>query len=128
MFKGIAFLLALVLIIVFVIFAIGASFLIRTIHRVKSLMNRENADDDYNPEIGKKHQHYTYKARTYGGSTSQPSSVDEGNDYSETQSNEDHIHKSSTGEELYETRDLEKVNRQIFSSEEGEYVDFTEER
>lgn len=127
MFKGLFLILVIGFVIVLIIVAIIASIVLRTVHRVKKAIKGELVDDDYNPEIGKKHQHYTYRVRTYGGSAHGGSSQSEGYSYSEEQANDEQIHKSSTGEELFETRNDDQVNRQIFSSEEGEYVDFTEE-
>lgn len=128
MFKGLFLLLVAGFVIVLVIIAVIASFVLRTIHHVKKAIKGEMEDDDYNPEIGKKHQHYTYKTRTYGGNArGNTSSQSEGYAYAEEQANDEQIHKSSTGEELFETRNNDQVNRQIFSSDEGEYVDFTEE-
>lgn len=108
------------LVIVLVIVAVIVSVVYRTIHRVKKVLNGE--DDSYNPEIGKKHQHYTHGAY---GRKRQASSRQE--PFSRQEAQDEHIHKSNTGEELYETRSAEQANRQIFSADEGEYVEFVEE-
>lgn len=131
MFKGIAFILVLGLIIFLVIIAIVASFVYRTIHRVKKVLNGET--DDYNPEIGKKHQHYTHKSY---GRTSRQSSQQQGYNGGQQEAyqgsgredySDEHIHQTETGEILFETRNPDQVNRQIFSADEGEYVEFSEE-
>lgn len=120
MFKGIVFILLLGLVILLVIVAIVVSVVYRIAHRVKKVLNGENPDvedDYYNPEIGKKHRHYAHKAY----SSSQQS-------YSQGyQSQGEHVHETETGEILYETRNPEEVNRQIFAADEGEYVEFSEE-
>lgn len=118
MFKGIVFILILGLIILFVIVAVIVSFVYRTVHNVKKVLNGET-NDDYNPEIGKKHQHYTHK--TYGRSARQSAATQQ------QESSEENLHQSETGEILFETRNPEQVNRQIFSADEGEYVEFSEE-
>lgn len=121
MFKGLAFILILGLVIVLVIVAVIVSFVYRTVHRVKKVLNGE--DDSYNPEISKKHQHYTHSAY---GRRHQASSPRQETSSSQARQDE-HIHKSNTGEELYETRSAEQANRQIFTADEGEYVEFVEE-
>lgn len=118
MFKGIVFILILGLIILLVIVAAVVSFVIRTAHRVKKVLKGENPYDDYNPEIGKKHQHYTRKP--YQGASRQA--------YSQSQANTDNRqYNTENGEILYETRNPDQVNRQIFDADEGEYVEFSEE-
>jgi len=116
-----AFILILGLVVVLVIIAAIVNFVYRTIHQVKKVLNGE--DDSYNPEIGKKHRHYTHGA--YGRRHHSSSPKQEASPGAERQ--DEHIHKSNTGEELYETRSAEQANRQIFSADEGEYVEFVEE-
>lgn len=114
MFKGIVFILVLGLIILLVIVAIIVSFVYRTVHHVKKVISGENPYDDYNPEIGKKHQHYTHKTSHGAGRHA----------YAQSQSN---ASQTENGDILYETRNPEEVNRQIFTADEGEYVEFSEE-
>lgn len=122
MFKGIVFLLVIGLLIVCGIVAIVVSVIFRTIHNVKKAINGET--DNYNPEIGKKRQHYTHGA--YGKNTARQQSATSAS-YESTAQQKENIHKTETGEVLFETRNPEQANRQIFTADEGEYVEFSEE-
>lgn len=125
MFKGLVFILLLGFVILLVIVAIVVSFVYRTVHRVKKVLNGENPDDDYNPEIGKKHRHYTHKA--YNGSGRQAYSQGQYAQGSQNQYAQGSTRDTENGDILYETRNPDQANRQIFTADEGEYVEFSEE-
>ena len=127
MVKGILFIILLVIIIGAVILLIAVNFVLSIFRRIR----RGGYDDDYdNNDYVRRHSNqYNFRGTTtsYSRNTrdDQPRQQDEyvnnpGNTYNSSNAGEQEI--------IFDTRDAHVANRQIISDDEGEYVDFVEEK
>ena len=128
MVKGILFIILLVIIIGAVILLIAVNFVLSIFRRIR----RGGYDDDYddNNDYVRRHSNqYNFRGTTtsYSRNTrdDQPRQQDEyvnnpGNTYNSSNAGEQEI--------IFDTRDARVANRQIISDDEGEYVDFVEEK
>ena len=128
MVKGILFIILLVIIIGAVILLIAVNFVLSIFRRIR----RGGYDDDYddnNDYVRRNSNQYNFRGTTtsYSRNTrdDQPRQQDEyvnnpGNTYNSSNAGEHDI--------IFDTRYAHVANRQIISDDEGEYVDFVEEK
>ena len=127
MLKGLLFIIVLIIIIGAVILLIAVNFVLSIFRRIR----RGGYDDDYdNNDYVRRHSNqYNFRGTTtsYSRNTrdDQPRQQDEyvnnpGNTYNSSNAGEQEI--------IFDTRDAHVANRQIISDDEGEYVDFVEEK
>ena len=128
MVKGILFIILLVIIIGAVILLIAVNFVLSIFRRIR----RGGYDDDYddNNDYVRRHSNqYNFRGTTT--SYSRNTSSEQPRQQYEYVNNPGNTYNSSNvgGQEIiFDTRDAHVANRQIISDDEGEYVDFVEEK
>ena len=128
MVKGLLFIILLVIIIGAVILLIAVNFVLSIFRRIR----RGGYDDDYddNNDYVRRHSNqYNFRGTTT--SYSRNTSSEQPRQQYEYVNNPGNTYNSSNvgGQEIiFDTRDAHVANRQIISDDEGEYVDFVEEK
>ena len=112
--------LKVLLIIIVVAFIVGALILMVAVNYVMSIFRRfrqgNNGEDDNCEESFRRHSsQYSFRGTSYSPNTG-------------GQRRAQRTSSSTQPEIIVDTRDPSKVNRQIISDDEGEYVDFIEEK
>ena len=110
--------LKVLLIIIVVAFIVGALILMVAVNYVMSIFRRQgnNGEDDNGEESFRRHSsQYSFRGTSYSPNTG-------------GQRRAQRTSSSTQPEIIVDTRDPSKVNRQIISDDEGEYVDFIEEK
>ena len=112
MLKGLLFIIVLIIIIGAVIVLIAVNSVLSIFRRIR----RGGYDDDYdNNDYVRRHSNQYH----FRGSTTS---------YSRN-SNDERRNPNSNGQEIiFDTRDANVANRKIIADDEGEYVDFVEEK
>ena len=126
MVKGLLFIILLGIIIGAVILLIAVNFVMSIFRRI-----RRGGDDDFdnNDYVRRRSNQYNFRGTTT--SYSRNTSSEQPRQQYEYVNNPGNTYNSSNvgGQEIiFDTRDAHVANRQIISDDEGEYVDFEEEK
>lgn len=119
MLKGLLFIIVLIIIIGAIILLIAVNFVLSIFRRIR----RGGYDDDYdNNDYVRRHSNQYH----FRGSTT---SYSRNSNDERRNSNDERRNPNSNGQEIiFDTRDANVANRQIIADDEGEYVDFVEEK
>ena len=118
MLKGLLFIIVLIIIIGAVILLIAVNFVLSIFRRIR----RGGYDDYDNNDYVRRHSNQYH----FRGSTTSYS-----RNYNDERpnSNDERRNPNSNGQEIiFDTRDANIANRKIIADDEGEYVDFVEEK
>ena len=128
MLKGLLFIILLVIVIGAVILMIAVNFVMSIFRRIR----RGGYDDDYdNNDYVRRHSNqYNFRGTTtsYSRNTSAGQQSQTKENVNNTSNTNSYSSKTSGQEIIFDTRDAHVANRQIISDDEGEYVDFVEEK
>ena len=127
MLKGLLFIILLVIVIGAVILLITVNFVMSIFRRI-----RRGGDDDFdNNDYVRRHSNqYNFRGTTtsYSRNTSAGQQSQTEENVNNTSNTNSYSSKTSGQEIIFDTRDAHVANRQIISDDEGEYVDFEEEK
>jgi|SRR5574344_533175 Sec-independent protein translocase protein TatA len=118
-----------IVVLLFIFFAIGLMILFRAvhqgIHRFKQMMGMEDGEDTSSMHsrnyTGKRQQQYEFRHGDDYGTRHQ------GRTQGQEQGNKQQS-STSSGETIIDQRDTRQTKRKIFAEDEGEYVDYIEEK
>ena len=128
MLKGLLFIILLVIVIGAVILMIAVNFVMSIFRRIR----RGGYDDDYdNNDYVRRHSNqYNFRGTTtsYSRNTSAGQQSQTKENVNNTSNTNSYSSKTSRQEIIFDTRDANVAKRQIIADDEGEYVDFVEEK
>ena len=128
MLKGLLFIILLVIVIGAVILMIAVNFVMSIFRRIR----RGGYDDDYdNNDYVRRHSNqYNFRGTTtsYSRNTSAGQQSQTEENVNNTSNTNSYSSKTSGQEIIFDTRDANVAKRQIIADDEGEYVDFVEEK
>lgn len=117
MFKLLGILFLVLVFFALLAFMLFASAILSVIHRILKMLNGDGSrQDDY---TGRRQQQYTYRGRKPGQQTSNGQ---------RTQHTRQSGNKNTNNETIFDTRSQDRTDKRIFDDNEGEYVDFIEEK
>lgn len=125
MLKGLFILIIVAFLIGAVILLLAVNYLVSVFRRIRQGIYGDGSSENDDDNIRRHSNQYSFKRTAYSGSASgggRGAQQKEYRQYSQRTSS------SKEPEVIVDTRDPRTVNRQIISDDEGEYVDFIEEK